>query len=66
MRKPSRLKSVDAGHNSIQNLLSSCMLSKSIMVRYIKLMFCPAVLIGVKHEGKNADCVCKQDPEGTV
>jgi hypothetical protein len=45
----SRLKSVDAGHHPVQNLLSSCMLSKNMMKRYTKLMFCPAVLMGVKH-----------------
>jgi hypothetical protein len=45
----SRLKSVHAGHHPIQSLLSSCMLSKNIMKRYTKLMYCPAVLMGVKH-----------------
>jgi len=33
----SRLKSVDAGHHPLQNLLFSCMLSKNIMKRYTKL-----------------------------
>ena len=44
----SRLKSVDFGHHSVQNLLSSCVLSKNIMIGYTKVMFCPAVLMGVK------------------
>jgi hypothetical protein len=41
-----RLKSVDTGHNLIQNLLSFCMLSKNIMTGYTKLMFCPVVFHG--------------------
>ena len=61
---------MDSDHHSVQNRLSSCVLSKNIMIRYTKLKFCPAVLMGVKHgllhQGKNTYCVCKRDPEGNV
>jgi hypothetical protein len=46
----SRLKSGNACYHSVQNLLSSSLLSKDLKIRYTELYFCFVLFcMGVKH-----------------
>jgi hypothetical protein len=57
-----RLNSGNAGYHSVQNLLSSRLLSKNIQIRIYKTIILPVVLYGCEtwlwHWGRNIDWGC--------
>jgi hypothetical protein len=50
-----KLNSGNAYYQSVQNLLSSCLLSKNVKMKYTRLWFCMGAKVGLRHNGRYID-----------